>query len=63
MLIRRYRKDLPQPFVMWLYPLPALLSLFMWAYVFAAASHSGQLFALGFLAVGVVAYRLFDSGH
>ena len=26
-LLRRYRPDIPQPFTMWLYPLPALLSL------------------------------------
>ena len=60
MLIRRYRKDLPQPFVMWLYPLPAVLSLCMWLYVFASAARGGQLFALGFVVVGVLAYFLFE---
>ncbi|MCW5866858.1 MAG: amino acid permease [Candidatus Eremiobacteraeota bacterium] len=60
-LLRRYRKDLEQPFTMWLYPLPALLSLGLWLYVFVSAAWDGQLFALGFLAVGLVAYRGLDA--
>lgn len=60
-LLRRYRKDLEQPFTMWLYPLPALLSLLLWLYVFASAGWDGQLFALGFLGVGLLAYRGLDA--
>lgn len=58
-LLRQLRKDVAQPFVMWLYPLPALLSLAMWLYVFFSAPATGQLFAVGFLAAGVAAYFLF----
>ena len=36
-LLRRYRPDIPQPFTMWLYPLPALLSLALWLYIFFSA--------------------------
>jgi amino acid transporter len=60
-LLRRYRKDLSQPFTMWLYPLPALLSLVLWLYVFLSAGWEGQLFALAFLAVGLLAYRGIDE--
>jgi hypothetical protein len=28
-----YRKDIPRPYRMWLYPLPALVALVGWAYV------------------------------
>ena len=60
-LLRRYRKDLSQPFTMWLYPLPALLSLLLWLYVFLSAGWEGQLFSLTFLAIGLLAYRGIDE--
>ena len=60
MLLRRYRRDIAQPFVMWLYPVPALVALALWAYVFASAPAAGQLFALGFVAAGVGAYFVFE---
>jgi amino acid transporter len=60
-LLRRYRADIPQPFVMWLYPAPAFVALLMWIYVFVSAPVSGQLFALGFVALGVVTYVVFAS--
>jgi len=58
-LLRRYRPDVPQPFVMWLYPVPALVALGLWIYVFVSAPVSGMLFALGFVGVGTAAYALF----
>lgn len=60
-LLRRYRKDLQQPFIMWLYPVPALLSLALWLYVFASAPHQGQLFAFAFLVAGLFSFRLFEK--
>ncbi|HMB80681.1 MAG TPA: APC family permease, partial [Vicinamibacterales bacterium] len=36
-LLRRYRPDVAKPFRMWLYPLPALVSLAMWIYIFLSA--------------------------
>lgn len=59
-LLRRYRRDLKQPFTMWFYPLPALLSLGLWSYVFWSAPRDGQLFALAFLVTGLIAFRLFE---
>ena len=58
-LLQRYRRDVPQPFVMWLYPLPAVVALTLWIYVFASAPVSGMLFALGFVGAGVAAHALF----
>src|SRR5262249_32410549 len=59
-LLRRYRRDIPQPFVMWLYPIPALVALALWTYVFLSAPTGGVLFATGFAAAGVVCYFMFD---
>jgi len=58
-LLRRYRADIRQPFVMRLYPAPALVALLMWIYVFVSAPVSGQLFAAGFVALGVITYFMF----
>jgi amino acid transporter len=59
-LLRRFRRDIPQPFVMWLYPVPALVALALWAYVFASAPAGGKLFAIGFVAAGVAAFFVFE---
>jgi len=59
-LLRRYRPDIVKPFRMWLYPLPALISLAMWIYIFVSAPTAGVLFSVAFLATAVAAYALFD---
>jgi amino acid transporter len=60
-LLRRYRKDIPQPFTMWLYPVPALVALALWTYVFVTSPLRGQLIAAAFLAVAVAAFFIFDT--
>ncbi len=57
-LLRRYRRDVAQPFVMWLYPMPAVVALVLWIYVFVSAPFGGQLFAGGVVAAGVALYAL-----
>jgi len=61
LLLRRFRTDLPQPFVMWLYPIPALVALVLWIYVFLSAPMSGIVFSIGFVAAGVMAFFIFDA--
>ncbi len=61
-LLRRYRQDIPQPFTMWLYPLPALLSLTLWLYIFFTGPWEGIAFSFAFLAVSVGAYFVFARG-
>ena len=58
-LLRRYRPDIAKPFRMWLYPLPALVSLAMWLYIFASAPAAGIVFSIAFMAVAVAAYFIF----
>ena len=58
-LLRRYRPDVVKPFRMWLYPLPALVSLALWIYVFLSAPLAGILFSTAFLALAVAAYAVF----
>jgi amino acid transporter len=56
MLLRRRQPDLPRPYRMWLYPLPCLLALAGWLYLYVAAG--GLFIALGLatLAAGVVVF-------
>jgi amino acid transporter len=61
MLLRRYRPDIAKPFKMWLYPLPALVSLTMWLYIFVSAPAAGIVFSVAFLAVAVAAYFVFEK--
>jgi amino acid transporter len=58
-LLRQYRQDIPQPFTMWLYPFPALLSLSLWLYIFFTGPWAGIVFSFAFLAATVVAYAVF----
>ena len=58
-LLHRYRRDIAQPFVMWLYPLPALAAAAMWIVVFVTGPLDGILFSFGFAALALIAYALF----
>lgn len=62
-LLRKYRPDIPQPFTMWLYPLPAYLSGALWLYIFLSGPWQGMAFSVAFLALTVVAYRVFLRGR
>jgi amino acid transporter len=58
-LIRRTRPDLHRPFRMWLYPVPAVLSLAGYTYVFAASGLHFILYGLATLGAGVLVYVFF----
>jgi amino acid transporter len=58
-LLRRYRPDIPQPFTMWLYPWPAILSGALWLFIFVTGPWEGIVFSVVFLLAGIGAYRLF----
>jgi amino acid transporter len=66
-LLRRYRPDIPQPFTMWLYPWPAVLSGALWVFIFFTGPWEGIVFSVVFLIAGVAAYRFFKheehEGH
>ena len=62
-LLRRYRPDIPQPFTMWLYPWPAILSGALWLFIFFTGPWEGIVFSFSFLAAGVLAYLVFRSGR
>jgi len=58
-LLYRYRKDIKQPFVMWLYPVPAVLSFALWLYIFFSGPIEGILFSFAYLIAAVLAFGVF----
>ncbi|MFM7151832.1 MAG: APC family permease [Gemmataceae bacterium] len=58
MLLRRTRPDLPRPFRIWLYPLPCLLALAGWLFVYLTAKPVYIFMGLLTLLVGVVVYLI-----
>ena len=58
-LLRRYRPDIPQPFTMWLYPWPAILSGALWLFIFFTGPWEGIVFSFAFLAAGIASYAIF----
>jgi basic amino acid/polyamine antiporter, APA family len=59
-LLRRRRPDLPRPYRIWLYPLPLLIALVGWVFVFATTQPPILLFGLGVLAVGVAGFAVWS---
>lgn len=57
-LIRAKRQDIERPFKVWLYPLPPLISLAGYLYVFASLGLKFILFGLATLLIGIGVYLL-----
>lgn len=55
-LIRSRRPDIERPFKMWAYPLPAIISLVGYVYVFLSLGFWFILFGIGTLLLGVLVY-------
>ena len=60
MVLRRRAPDMPRPYRMWLYPLPALVALLGWIFVFATTQLRVILFGVTVLALGCVAFMLWS---
>jgi hypothetical protein len=59
-LLRRNRPDVPLPFRMWLYPIPCVIALAGWIFIFATTRKEVILCGLGSLALGVVAFFIWS---
>jgi amino acid transporter len=59
-LLRRHAPNMPRPYRMWLYPLPALVALVGWIFLFATTQVEVILFGVGVLAVGCVAFLIWS---
>jgi len=59
-VLRKRAPDMPRPYRMWLYPIPALVALLGWIFVFATTQVHVILFGVGVLALGCVAFLLWS---
>ncbi len=55
-LLRRRAPDLPRHYRMWLYPVPSLIALLGWIFIFATTPPTVIAFGLGALLLGVVCF-------
>lgn len=55
-LLRRRAPSMPRPYRMWLYPIPALVALAGWLFVFATTAPRVILFGIGVLVLGCLAF-------
>ena len=60
-LLRQRAPDMPRPFRMWLYPIPALIAFLGWAYIFSTTAVHILLFGLGMLMLGIVCFFRFGT--
>jgi amino acid transporter len=59
-LLRKRLPDDARPFKMWLYPLPCLLALAGWIFLFATSGWNFILYGVGTLALGVVCFLVWS---
>jgi amino acid transporter len=60
MLLRRFQPDRPRPYKIWLYPLPCLLALAGWLYVYGSAGWLYVVLGLATLLAGVAVFLLWS---
>ena len=56
--LRKHRQDIVRPFRMWLYPLPSIVALFGWVYIFVTSGWAFVGFGVLTLALGVAAFAI-----
>ena len=60
MLLRKKNPEMPRPYRMWLYPVPAIIAVLGWIFVFATTQLRVIAFGIGVLALGCVAFVLWS---
>jgi len=61
MRLRRERPEMPRPYRIWLYPIPALVALVGWTFVFVTTDVRVIGFGLGILALGVAGFLIWSQ--
>jgi len=58
--LRKSRPDVARPFRMWLYPIPSIIALVGWVYIFLTSGWTFVAFGLLTLVLGIVAYLIWQ---
>jgi amino acid transporter len=59
-MLRRRDPDMPRPYKMWLYPLPSLIALLGWIFIFATTPPPVIAFGFGALALGLICFAIWS---
>jgi amino acid transporter len=59
-LLRKFNPNLDRPYRIWLYPIPNLLALLGWIFIFATSGIEIVIFSLSALSVGVVSFLIWS---
>lgn len=60
-LLRRRAPEMDRPYRMWLYPIPCVVAILGWIFIFATAGEKPILLGLGSLVLGVCSYLAWAS--
>jgi amino acid transporter len=61
--LRRRQPNLKRPYRQWLYPLPTLLALVGWVYIYVSATPLSIGLSLGWIALGALAYLVYAKAE
>src|SRR6185436_4586666 len=59
-LLRKRLPDTARPYKMWLYPLPSLVALLGWLFIFATTPPAVIAFGFGALALGILCFGIWS---
>jgi amino acid transporter len=62
-VLRRRQPNLKRPYRQWLYPLPTLLALVGWVYIYVSATWLSIGLSVGWLVIGAVAYLVYAKAE
>jgi amino acid transporter len=62
-LLRRRFPEMERPYKMWMYPVPSLVALAGWVFIFATTPVKVMLFGVGALGIGVLAFLWWASAR
>lgn len=58
-VLRRRQPNLARPYRQWLYPVPTIIALFGWGYIYYSASWLSTGLSVGWIAVGAIAFLVY----
>ncbi len=61
--LRKHRPEIPRPFHMWLYPLPAAIAFLGWVFLFLTSGWIFAAFGMLTLVAGIGAYWIWTRNH
>jgi amino acid transporter len=59
-MLRKYKPNLERPYRIWLYPIPNLIALVGWIFIFFTSGREIIIFSLGALAIGIICFLVWS---